>query len=178
LQEYVASVEETEPDWDKLFDEDPIQFAKDKHDWEQRQRRKFQSQKQTEAQRAQEIQQFRAKTVEIALDAVPEWQQEGEFEKGADARKATALAAGFTEQEYTAAVDFRLAALLEWAARGRAKASAVSATQKKLAKVPKVVKPGTGKASKADRDAAEQSARNKRLSGPVSVDEYLQAKGL
>lgn len=177
LNEFAASIEEAEPDWAKIADDDPLGWQLQKLDWDRKQAKKAQQRQEAQAATAREMEQFKAKTVGIALEAIPEWNTPGEFDKNADARKKAAIAAGFTEQEYAAAIDFRFAALLEWAARGRAKADAVTVTQKKLSKVPKVVKPGTSKESKADRDAAEKAARAKRLKPSMSVKEYLDWKG-
>lgn len=177
LNEQFASLEEPEPDWRKLAEEDPLGWQLQKLEWDKRQGEREARKRQAEAARKQEIEQFRKFSAARAVEAIPDWTDPKKFDEGASARKAAALAVGFTEAEYAQAIDFRLAALLEKAARYDAGQVKVAATQKKLAKVPKVVKPGT-QSTRSEREAAERAAKAKRISGPVGIQEYLNAKGL
>jgi hypothetical protein len=176
LIEQFATLEEPEPDWRKLAEEDPLGWQLQRLEWEKKQGEKQAKRQQAEAIRAREIEEFRKFSASKAVEAIPEWADTKKFQASADARKAAALAVGFTEAEYAQALDFRLAALLEKAARYDAGQTKVQATQKKLANVPKVVKPGT-MSVKAERDAAERAARDKRIRGPVSAQDYLRLKG-
>ena len=177
LNEQFASLEEPEPDWRKLAEEDPLGWQLTKLEWDKKQGERQARKRQAEEARKQEIEQFRKFSAAKAVEAIPDWTDPKKFDEGAAARKAAALAVGFTEAEYSQAIDFRLAALLEKAARYDAGQAKVTATQKKLAKVPKVVKPGT-QSTRSDREAAERAAKAKRINGPVGIQEYLSAKGL
>lgn len=177
LNEQFATLEEPEPDWRKLAEEDPLGWQLTKLEWDSKQAQKAQRKRQAEEARKAEMEQFRRLSAAKAVEAIPEWTDAKKFSEGADARKRAALAVGFTEAEYEQAIDFRLAALLEKAARYDAGQTKVQAAQKKLSKVPKVVKPGT-QSTRSEREAAERAAKAKRISGPVGIQEYLAAKGL
>jgi hypothetical protein len=172
LIEQFASLEEPEPDWRKLAEEDPLGWQLQRLEWEKKQGEKQAKRREAETLRAREIEEFRKFSASKAVEAIPEWADTKKFEASADARKAAALAVGFTEAEYNQALDFRLAALLEKAARYDAGQTKVQASQKKLANVPKVVKPGT-MSVKAEREAADRAAKEKRRNKPMSAQEYL-----
>lgn len=177
LTERLASQQDEEPDWVKLAEEDPLGWQLKKLEWDKSQAVK--AAQREEAQKAEQKQrdQFRETTALKAVEVMPEWSDPGKFKEGASARLQAALDAGFTKQEFDQAIDFRLAVILEKAARYDAGQKKVSTAVKKLSKAPKVVKPGTS-VTKSEREDAERAARSKRISGPVSVDEYLSAKGV
>lgn len=175
LNEQLASLDEPEPDWQKLAEEDPLGLPLEQIKWQKKQAEKAERQRKAQQQEEQQRNHFMRATAELAVQKIPEWSDPKAFEESAAARKRAALEAGFTEQEYAGVVDFRLALLLEKAARYDAGQAKTNAATKKLAKVPKVVKPGTS-ATKVDREAAERAAKSKRLNRPMSVDEYLGIK--
>lgn len=172
LNEQLASLDEPEPDWEKLAEEDPLGLPLEQLKWQKKQAQKAERKRKAEEQAEQQRQHFMRASAEVAVQKMPEWTDPKKFEESAAARKKAALEAGFTEQEFAQVVDFRLAVLLEKAARYDAGQTKVKATQKKLSKVPKVVKPGTS-VSKADREQAERAAKAKRRNRPMSVQEYL-----
>lgn len=176
LNEQFASLEEPEPDWRKLAEEDPLGWQLTKLEWDSKQAQKAQRKRQAEEARKAEMEQFRRWTAQKAVEAIPEWADAKKFQEGAEDRKETLFAAGFTQQEYEQAIDLRWATILEWARIGRASQQKVVAAQKKLSKVPKVVKPGT-QSTRSEREAAERAAKAKRISGPVGIQDYLAAKG-
>ena len=173
LTEMAAEFEDPEPDWVAMADEDPLGWVKAKAEWDRKQAKK-QAQKAEHDKRAQAARDaFKRKTIEIAIEKMPEMADVEAFSKGADARKAVALAAGFTEEEYGTTADFRLAIILEKAARydaqqGEETKKRVSA-EKKIAKAPKVLRPGQSKGD-ADPAAERRAARQKRFSKPISSD--------
>lgn len=175
LNEQLASLDEPEPDWQKLAEEDPLGLPLEQIKWQKKQAEKAERKRKAEEQEAKQRDQFMRATAETAVQIMPEWTSAEKFQEGAAARKKAALEAGFTEQEYGGVVDFRLAVLLEKAARYDASQAKTEAATKKLAKVPKVVKPGTS-VTKVDREQAERAAKAKRLNRPMTVDEYLNAK--
>jgi hypothetical protein len=173
LNEQFAQLEEPEPDWRKLAEEDPLGWQLSKLEWDKKQGERQARKRQAEQARQQEIEQFRKWSATKAVEAIAEWTDTKKFNENAEARKKAALAVGFTVEEYEAAVDFRLAALLEKAARYDAGQTKVAAAQKKLSSVPKVLKPGAANSTKADRLAAERAAQQKRRNRPMSVQDYL-----
>lgn len=175
LNEQFASLEEPEPDWEKLAEEDPLGLPLAQINWQKKQQAKQAAREKVQQAEQQKMREFQAQTVQKALEAMPEWTDGSKFEAGAKLRKQAALNAGFTEAEYNQAVDFRLAVLLEKAARYDAGQTKVKAAAKKLSSVPKVVKPGTS-TTKADKEQAAKVAKSKRLNRPVSIDEYLEVK--
>lgn len=175
LNQQLASLDEPEPDWEKLAEEDPLGLPLEQVKWQKKQAEKAERKRKAAEAEEQRRQQFMRASAEVAVERMPEWSDPKAFEQSAEARKKAALEAGFTEQEYQSVVDFRLAVLLEKAARYDAGQAKVQATNKKLSKVPKVVKPGAS-VSKADREQAEKAAKAKRLNRPMSVDEYLNVK--
>lgn len=172
LKEQFANLEEPEPDWKALADEDPLGWQIQHIEWQKKQAQKEAAK--VEAQKAEEAkrQQFMRATSAKAVEVFPEWAEPEKFNAGDNARKKAAMSVGFTEAEYNGAIDFRLAALLEKAARYDAGQQKVSSAQKKLAKVPKVVKPGAS-VTKAEKEQAARAAKAKLRDKPMSVDEYL-----
>lgn len=175
----LASVEEQEPDWVQMAEEDPLGWQIKKLSWDKKQAERSKARKEAEEAEQKQVQQFRQQTTRLALEKMPEWAEGDAFKNGAPARLRAALNAGFTEQEYNGAIDLRLAVVLEKAARYDAGQQKVKATTKKLSKVPKVIKPGAS-TTKADKQQAEATARKKRRSraGGLSVNEYLSTYDL
>lgn len=182
LSQLAAEFEEPEPDWDRLFEEDPLGAPREKLKWDQKQAKKAEQRREQEARNEKMRREFQAKTGEMAIQIMPEWADLEVFKQGVDARKKAALEAGFTEQEYQSTHDFRLAVLLEKAARydamqadGKQK---LDIAEKKIAKAPKVLRPGQSKGD-SDPKAERRAARQKRLSsGPVSSAELMKEWGL
>lgn len=172
LNAKLASLDEPEPDWAKLAEEDPLGLPLEQIKWNKRQAERAEQKRVSQQAEEQRRQQFMRASAEVAVEKLPEWSDPKKFEESAGARKKAALDAGFSDQEYQAVVDFRLAVLLEKAARYDAGQAKIQTTNKKLSKVPKVVKPGAS-VSKGDREQAERAAKAKRRSKPMSMDEYL-----
>lgn len=173
--------ENPEPDWEKLAEEDPLGFPLAKAKWDKQQKAKEERLAERRAREKAEQQEVVKTTVAKAVEIFPEWRDAANFDKGAEARRQTAMNMGFTAEEYGSLYDFRLAALLEKAARydamqnehGQKRALA----DKKLSKAPKVLKPG---ASKGATEPAQEkrAAFLKRLSKPVSSTDIVKGLGL
>lgn len=172
LNEQLASLDEQEPDWLAMAEEDPLGWQTQKLQWDQKQAERSKKKAEAEAAEQKRLESFRKQSAAIAVEKMPEWVDGAKFQATAEARKQAALAAGFTEQEFAGAVDFRLAVLLEKAARYDAGQTKVKVAQKKIAKAPKVVKPGTS-VSKADKEQAARAAKRKQRSGPMTMDQML-----
>lgn len=167
-----AELDDPEPDWEKLADEDPLGWASAKAKWDKKSKAKAERKAELEQRQTKAKQEFTRKTVDLAIQAMPEWAEAGAFEKNVDARRDAALKAGFSKEEYDATFDYRIAVLLEKAARFDAmsednKQKLVRA-EKKIAKAPKVLRPGQ---AKGDTDPAEErrAARQKQFSKPGGI---------
>ena len=174
LDEQLAQNSEPEPDWEKMARENPLEYLPAREKWNKAKADREQAQARLQQSQAAQSREFQAKTAEIAVNAMPEWATEGGFAANADARRSAALAAGFTETEYDSAVDFRLAVILEKASRYDAMKTKNTAVEKKLSKVPKVLKPGRSK-GKADVQVERKAAINRKLTRPHSIDDALDA---
>ena len=174
LDEQLAQSIEPEPDWVELAKKNPLQLPVEKEKWNLRQQQRQSAQARMQQGNAQRVQEFQRKTAELAVTAFPEWQNEGEFVKNANQRREVALAIGFTPEEYDGSNDFRLAALLEKAARFDAMQNQNAVIEKKLAKAPKVLRPGKVKA-KADVHAEQRATTNRKLDQPHSMESHLNA---
>jgi len=173
LDEQLAQSIEPEPDWVKMAAEKPLEYLPAKEKWNQQQQQRQEAQARLQQDEARRVQEFQRKTAELAVAAIPEWQQDGEFIKNATNRRDVALAAGFTPEEYDGSSDFRLAVLLEKAARYDAMQSQNAVIEKKLTKAPKVLRPGKVK-GKADVQAERKATTNRKLNQPHSMDEHLK----
>ena len=172
LNEQLASLDEPEPDWQKLAEEDPLGLPLEQIKWQKKQAEKADRRRKAEQVEEQRRQHFMRATADVAVEKFPEWSDPKKFEEGVPRRRKVALDAGFSEAEFSAIVDLRLLPILEKAARWDAGQVKTQAANKMLAKVPKVVKPGAA-VSKADREQAERAAKVKRRKNPMSIDEYL-----
>lgn len=182
LLQLSQELEEPEPDWEKLADEDPLGYPAAKAKWDKKQRQKAERQRALRERTVKQREAFARQTAEIAMRAVPEWSEDpANFDKGAEARKRAALDAGFSEEEYNSTPDFRIAVLLEKAARWDAMQQSTEQkrvrAEKKLGKAPKVLKPGQ---SRGDSDPKQErrAAFQKRLSKPISSAEITRSLGL
>lgn len=169
-----ANDDEPEPDWEKLMEEDPIGWTSQKFAYDRRKAERDARKAQAQQRMLEGQQAFRQHTANIAVEKIPEWGSGDAYAKNEAARRKLALDAGFSQQEYENAVDLRYAVLLEWALKGKEAAKAEVNVEKKVARTPKVMKPGKG-TDKASKDAAEKAARNRKLSRPHSIAEHIQA---
>lgn len=167
-----AGDDEPEPDWDKLFEEDPLEAPRLRYQWEKKQAQKAQARREAAQQMELARQKFRHETAQKALELMPEWSEVSAYATNEPARKQAALKAGFTEAEYGSAVDMRMAVLLEWAAKGLAKADASAAVEKKVSRPPAVLKPGSVR-SKAQQEADAKLAMRNKLAKPMSAEERV-----
>lgn len=181
LRALEAELGETEPDWEKLAEEDPLGYNSERVKWERKQAARKQREADLQKRQEEKKREFIGKTVDVAVQKIPEWQDVKKFDEGAPARKKAALEAGFTEEEYASTPDFRIAVLLEKAARYDAMSKDTgerrARADKKIAKAPKVLRPG---ATKPDSDPKQErrAAFQKRLSKPISSTEITKALGL
>jgi hypothetical protein len=123
---------------------------------------------------AEEMQNARRAHLQKEHDALlgrrPEWRDETKAKAGKGKLAAFLLENGFTQQEISEASDHRLLLLLDDARAYRELQANTDAAKKKLAKVPKVLKPGTPKPpDQINRE--RQSALTARLRKTGSIDD-------
>jgi len=174
LDEQLAHNIEQEPDWEAMARDNPLEYLPAKEKWLKQQ--SAHKDAQTRSQQATEAQtmEFRQRTAEVALRSMPDWATDEGFAKNAHGRMTVALDAGFTEAEYNGAVDYRLAVVLEKASLYDAMQAKNTVAAKKLAVVPKVLRPGKSK-SKVDVQVANSAAVNRKLNQPHSMNDALNA---
>ena len=171
LNERLSSLD-GEPDWVALAQEDPLGWVEQKAAWDAKKAVAEQAKEAERVKQEKAVREFSKVTAQKAIEVFPEWSDAKKFDSGGEARKAAALAAGFTDAEYAQAHDFRLAVLLEKAARWDASQKetkkAVDVSQKRISAAPKVLKPGQ---SKGPVDPADErkAARQKRFSQPGGI---------
>ena len=179
LNERLAQLD-GEPDWVKLAEEDPLGYAEQRARWDVKKAEADKAKADLDAQTEKARQEFVRQTATVAMEKFPEWQDAKKFDEGAEARKAAALSAGFTEAEYATAADFRLSVLLEKAARYDAMRADTGkkqvAAEKRIAKAPKVLKPGASKGP-VDANAERAAARKQRFSKDISSDDIRRMLG-
>jgi hypothetical protein len=149
-----AQLQEQEPDWDKLFEQDPTNAPKEYVKYQQRKEaarlaaaeaERVRQQQQTETE-----QQYRARLNDEygkLLKAVPEWTNPDKYK--ADIQKLTDVAKqfGFTDQELNGFTDHRQILVLRAAAQSMDQQKRVQAVKAATPQVA-VVKPGAKAAPK------------------------------
>lgn len=170
-----ATGEEAEPDWAQMAEDDPLGYVTEKAKWDAKQKQReaaLQAQQQAQYEQAAN---FRQMTAQKALEVFPSWSDADAFKAGEPARRKLAMTL-FTPEEYDAALDVRMAALLEMAVKGQTRQTEESLAEKKIRKAPKVLRPGASK-TRADREAADTAARKAKLRRPHSIEEALSIRG-
>jgi len=174
LDQQLAQMIEQEPDWEVMARDNPLEYLPAKENWMKKQAMQQDAMSRSQQATQAQTQEFRQRTAEVALNSMPEWATDAGFAQNAQGRMAAALGAGFTEGEYNGAVDYRLAVLLEKASRYDALQGQTAAVEKKLASVPKVLKPSRSK-GKADVQVERRASVNRKLNQPHSVAAALDA---
>lgn len=163
---------EQEPDWQRLWQEDPDEYNRQRWDWQdrkerlqqaQRERQEAQRRQQQEAQRQfqQRVQQEHERLVNERL---PHWQDaETAKKEKADVMTYARDTLGFSEEELQNVADSRAVEAIYKAMKYDDLQAKKPATKKKAAKAPKPAKSGTP-TTKRDRSAREVEQLNKRLS--------------
>lgn len=148
LQEVVevtAQSQEQEPDWNALYENDPIGYVKKKADWD--------AQQQQKNRRMQELQELQQRQYHEAMlrareqlpEIIPEWRNE-ETAKAEKQKVVTwALSNGFSQEELSRATDPRAVAVMRKAALYDEMMAKKPSVEKKVKKAPKVTKSGSPK---------------------------------
>ena len=126
LQQQVMAQQEQEPDWNRLYQEDPIEATRLERQWrvkKEQQARLFQEQQRLALQQQQEQAEQLRRTVEEnrkkLFDAIPEWKDPQVATQERTALRNFLLESGFAEQEVGQIYDHRAVALARDAMRYR-----------------------------------------------------------
>jgi len=170
----LASLQEQEPDWERIADEDPLGYQKQRVAWDKKQaarnsliqehrRRAAAQQQQTAAERQKALRQ----QAEMLPTLVPEWKDPVAMQKGQAELRQALIDDGFPAQAVDSIGDARLVRWLLDAKRYRDGEKATAKTEivkKKVAAKPKVVKPGTTPKGNPQRSAEKSALAKARQS--------------
>ena len=189
LKAQIEVQSEAEPDWDNLYNEDPIEAARLERHWNKsRQERAAKLQAiNTEQQRIAEemskeqqraladiVQSERAKLT----DVIPEWKDEGTMQSEAKELREWALTNGFSERDLSALVQATHVSILRKAMmfdKGTKKVEKVKAQPKKVARI---VRPGSSGTQINTRStdvkrASQRLVRSGRISDAATLLDKL-----
>lgn len=170
--------------WDNLYQEDPLEWAKQRDAYRDRkeglvkvQAERARIEQEQQAQLAQQHQQYLAEQQQQLLQRIPEWQDEEIATREKQNVITYAQRLGYTEQELATASDSRAIEALRKAYLYDELMSKKPAAQKKVTKAPKTVKAGTPttkKQANANRGKKALERLNKTGSKDAAVDLLLQ----
>ncbi len=180
MAERIQQAAEQEPDWDTLYDTDPVMAAKAERQWRKEQEGRVaqlqavqaeqQRMQQIEAQKHEQMQQsYLEQQRHILPDIIPEWRDKKVAATEATQIRDFLLGEGFSEQDVSGMSNATLVKLARKAMlydRGETRANEVKAKPKKPRT--KTLKSGS-RASQPKRTSAAQEAQNRaRKTGRVN----------
>lgn len=179
-QQLAAMQQQSQPNWEQLLAQDPVEFQRQRYYYEQRSQQLQQAQaaqaylaQQQQAQVQQESQQRLLAEAQRMVEAIPEWRDAAKAAEGRKELRESLAKGGFTESEIDSIADHRMVmvarkAMLYDRLVADQKA-AMSAASNKLQKLPpaRVERPGTGGANAPDGRARAMQ----RLNRSGSVDD-------
>ena len=180
MAERIQQAAEQEPDWDTLYDTDPVMAAKAERQWRKEQEGRVaqlqavqaeqQRMQQIEAQKREQMQQsYLEQQRHILPDIIPEWRDKKVAATEATQIRDFLLGEGFSEQDVSGMSNATLVKLARKAMlydRGETRANQVKAKPKKPRA--KTLKSGS-RASQPKRTSAAQEAQNRaRKTGRVN----------
>ena len=180
MAERIQQAAEQEPDWDTLYDADPVMAAKAERQWRKEQEARTaqlqavqaeqQRMQQIAAQKHQHLQQsYLEQQRHILPDIIPEWRDKKVAATEATQIRDFLLGEGFSEQDVSGMSNATLVKLARKAMlydRGETRANEVKAKPKKPRA--KILKSGS-RASQPKRTSAAQEAQNRaRKTGRVN----------
>ena len=180
---------DAEPDWDNLYNEDPIEAARLERHWNKsRQERVAKLQAiNTEQQRIAEemskeqqraladiVQSERAKLTEV----IPEWKDEGTMQSEAKELREWAINNGFSERDLSALVQASHVSILRKAMmfdKGSKKVEKVKAQPRKVARIVRPGSSGTQVATRSTdvKNASQRLVRSGRISDAAALLDKL-----
>ena len=143
-------------DFEKLYEDDPVEAAKLEHKMRKRAENLQQIQRETQENQMNEFQKYIQEQQNKVATLIPEFSDPAKASKMKSDMRSYLMKLGYNDQEINSVYDSRQVLLIRDAmAYNKLKKSNVKVT-KKVAKAPKVVKPGVPKTK------AEQAAKQRR----------------
>lgn len=155
-------------EWERLKQEDPIQFAADMGDYQLRREAAHKRQAELQHEQARQREERLAKEQEAIARVLPEWNNEAKRNEIINSVVSTAKSAGFTDDEIASGIayDHRALVLIHKAAQYDALRGKKAAVEKKVADKPKVQKPmGARNKVNPAAEAKENAIKRLRKSG-------------
>ena len=189
LKAQIEAQTEAEPDWDNLYNEDPIEAARLERHWRKTQQDKtakmqaiMAEQQRVAEETAKEQQRALAEFVQSERsrlpEVIPEWKDEGTMQTEAKELREWALNNGFSERDLSALVQASHVSILRKAMlydKGSKKVEKVKAQPKRVAKI---VRPGSTGTQVAPRStevkkASQRLARTGRIADAAALLDKL-----
>jgi hypothetical protein len=149
-------------DFEKLYEDDPVEAAKLEHKMRKRAENLQQIQEETRANQMQEFQKYIQEQQNKVAQLIPEFNDPAKASKIKSDMRNYLTKLGYKDQEINSVYDSRQVVLIKDAmAYDKLKKSNVKVT-KKVAQAPKVVKPGVAK-TKADEARRQRQEKLNRL---------------
>ena len=187
--ERLFDVEVGAVDWEKLRAEDPAEFAAKKAEVDERKKQleRMRAEAGTEyqqamqKQKAEEEQNYRAYLLEQhqqLLQAIPEWQDESKASADKEQISSYLVGQGFDTHEVAGVEDHRHVLLVRKAMLYDAQKAHTQTAQKKIIKIPKVLKPGSPKTQEqaSKENIANLKSRLKSSGDPRDALALLRAQ--
>jgi hypothetical protein len=189
LKAQIEAQTEAEPDWDNLYNEDPIEAARLERHWRKTQQDKtakmqaiMAEQQRVAEETAKEQQRALAEFVQSERarlpEVIPEWKDEGTMQTEAKELREWALNNGFSERDLSALVQASHVSILRKAMlydKGSKKVESVKAQPKRVAKI---VRPGSTGTQVTPRStevkkASQRLARTGRIADAAALLDKL-----
>ena len=160
--------EYAEVDFEKLYDEDPVEAARLEHKMRRKHDQLAQVQQQTQELQAQEFNKYLGEQQKLLSQKIPEFMDEQKGPRFKQQMRDYLGNIGFNDTEINSVYDHRYVMLVKDAMSYRNLQKAKPQIKKKVANAPKVVKGGVAKSKgQADAEAKRQQLSKLRKTGQV-----------
>ena len=160
--------EYAEVDFEKLYDEDPVEAARLEHKMRRKHEQLAQVQQQTQELQSQEFNKYLGEQQKLLSQKIPEFIDEQKGPRFKQQMRDYLGNIGFNDTEINSVYDHRYVMLVKDAMSYRNLQKAKPGIKKKVANAPKVVKGGVAKSKgQADAEAKRQQLSKLRKTGQV-----------
>jgi len=160
--------EYAEVDFEKLYDEDPVEAARLEHKMRRKHEQLAQVQQQTQELQSQEFNKYLGEQQKLLSQKIPEFMDEQKGPRFKQQMRDYLGNIGFNDTEINSVYDHRYVMLVKDAMSYRNLQKAKPGIKKKVANAPKVVKGGVAKSKgQADAEAKRQQLSKLRKTGQV-----------
>ena len=160
--------EYAEVDFEKLYDEDPVEAARLEHKMRKKHSQLAQVQQQTQELQSQEFNKYLGEQQKLLTQKIPEFTDEQKGPRFKQQMRDYLGNIGFNDSEINSVYDHRYVMLVKDAMSYRNLQKAKPGIKKKVANAPKVVKGGVAKSKgQADAEAKRQQLSKLRKTGQV-----------